>query len=229
MKSFSAYMLFPIVMLAVGVLLLLIRILPHSWRTLPLGLVALLLTAMPAQSEDPRMVTCYEPAMVQDTLGVEAFISTPEWANYRSAYIYILDYMAVSNFNEADFTKLVNTLEQAEAALNQAIVSKGVSKKTMSAIFDGMDNSTTGYDRDMTGTTCYKMMISPEIERKFVLGEAVSRQVQIRKLILQNTIVAPETIRLTKESIFADIDKYLSGTDLEQYKTLMIDLLQVSD
>jgi len=229
MRTLSTYMLFPIVMLAVGLLLLLIRILPQGWRALPLGLVALLLTAMPAQGEPERMVTCYEPVAIQDTQGVEAFISTPEWANYRNAYVYLLDYMAVSKFDETEFGRLVDNLSQAEAALNQAIVSKGVSKKTMNAIFEGIDSSTTGYERDNVGPTCYKMMITPEIERRFALSAAVNRQVQIRKLIMTNSIVAPETIRMTKESIFADIDKYLSGDDLKQYKQLMLDLAQISN
>jgi len=230
MKTLSTWMLFPIVMLAVGLLLLLIRILPQGWRVLPLGLVALLLTVIPAQSEDARMVTCYEPVAIdQAKPGVNALMLTNEWANYRTAYIYLLDYMAVTKFNEADFTKLVDNLSKAEAALNQVIIADGVSQKTMAAIFDGMDSSTTGYERNNVGPTCYKMMITPEIERKFALADAVNRQVQIRKLILSNTIVAPETIKMTKESIFADIGKYLSGDDLAQYKTLMLDLVQVSD
>ncbi len=129
MKTLSTWMLFPIVMLAVGLLLLLIRILPQGWRALPLGLVALLLTAIPAQGEPERMVTCYEPVAIQDTLGVEALINTPEWVNYRSAYVYLLDYMAVSKFDEAEFNKMVENLENAENALNQAIVSNGVSQK----------------------------------------------------------------------------------------------------
>ncbi len=102
-------------------------------------------------------------------------------------------------------------------------------KKTMSAIFDGIDNSTTGYDRNMTGTTCYKVMNTPEVVRIFALGEAVSRQVQIRKLLMSNTIVAPETIKMTRDSIFADIDKYLKGDDLKQYKQLMTDLVEIEN
>jgi hypothetical protein len=230
MKTLSTWMLFPIVMLAVGLLLLLIRILPQGWRALPLGLVALLLTAIPAQTGDERMVTCYEPVAVnQNQMSTEALMATPEWTNFRSAYISLLDYMAVSKFNEADFSKLVDVLSMAEAALNQSIIAEGVSQKTMTAIFDGMKASTTGYQRENVGPTCYKMMVTPELERRFALADAVNRQVQIRKLIMQNTIVAPETIRLTKESIFADIGKYLSGDDLEQYRTLMLDLAQISN
>ena len=237
MKNLSIYLTIPLVIIALGLLFLLARIVPISWRLRLLALAAILLATMPARGTD-KMITNHdymgvEQIQSETDISTQALMKTPEWASFRSAYILLLDYMTAAkpdgenyyqkitrNFNQ----KLMPNFEQAEANLNKIIASKGVSQKTISAIFDGMNTSTTEF-----GSTCYKMVITPEVERKFALGEAVNRQVHLRKLILQNTIVASETIRLTRESIFADIDKYLSGTDLEQYKTLMIDLLQVSD
>jgi hypothetical protein len=234
-KNLGVYLTIPLVILALGVIFLLARIVPQGWRLRLLALAAFLLAAMPAQGEKPT-VRCYEQDLVGSdvtNIGTQGLINTPEWASFRSAYILLLDYMAMAKSDGENYyqkitrsfnQKLMPNLEQAEVNLNKIIASKEVSQKTISAIYDGMNTSTTEF-----GSTCYRMVMTPEVERKFTLGEAVNRQVQLRKLILQNTIVASETIRLTRESIFVDIDKYLSGTDLEQYKTLMIDLLQVSD
>jgi len=228
MKNLGIYLLIPLVLLGLLLLSFLLRFAPRSWRTALLGLTALLISMMPANAVDPdKMITCYEPVIFEDPSDI-LMMSQP-WQDYRTAYLDMLDYMVSVKYNAESFEQKEATLIAAEDKLNQMVGGSGNNRKVLTAINDGMDSQLTSYNRENSGVTCYKMAISPEIERKFALSDVVRQQMALRRLLLSNMLVSAETVRLIKEGMFETVKKYFNAQELALYKRLMIDLVDMPE
>lgn len=231
MKLATSYILAPLVLLGIIFTLLLMRFLPNGIRSRLLAISAALISFLPANCAGGQ-VRCYDSVPIsqtdQNSTNVTApagVTNTPEWISYQKSYITLLDFIAISKYDEDKYTKLLSEFVASEDALNKLVEGKKIKKNVAKALNDGMQGTADSYIRD----TCYKVRMTPKMERKLDLSSVVRRQIELRKMFLANEPMNFETVKQIKESMFNDVKKYFTTEELEEYKKLMIQLTDVPD